>query len=227
LKSIVAAHSKNLFVDRRVWERFLEVMQELRQQGEVHDEDLANLLYRDYVSTVLIDVEASDVAKVNKQFILQEVAKAWEARERERALDLETLKEEQAERLRAFAEGMEATWKAKIEKGLADIEERCRRRASLVAVLLCALCTGAYIVVVALLFLLVLSEPFKPWVSAVALAAAFLAPSSIVAALWRFLRPWMRRNLARRLYARNSERVRLEGFLGSPGGSPSDCQLQL
>jgi len=213
LKSIVAAHSRNLFVDRRVWHRFLEVMQELREREEIQDEDLANLLYRDYIANVLIDIDARNVDKVSKQLILEEAMRAREAREQERASDIEALRAEHNEELRVVGQGVEAAWTAKVERELADVEEAKNRMAGIVSCVLSSVCTVAYVAVVVILFCLVLRTPLEPWVNAVALTAAFTAPSSLLFGLWKHVRPWLHRRLGQWLYSKSHERMRLEALL--------------
>lgn len=216
LRAIVAAHSKNLFVDRRVWARFLEVVQSLKEQGEVHDEDLADLLYRDYVSTVLVDIDANNVNQVNEQFILQEVEKARQARLRRRAKDIEALEEEHKVKLRAVGEGIEAAWIQRIQGELEGIEIDCTRRASRLAFGLSTLATAAYAAVVSVLSCLISKAPMVPWANGLAFAAAFAAPGSLIVLLWKSGRRWLGKHVFDYLYAHNRERSRLEKILSSP-----------
>ncbi len=215
LKSIVAAHSKNLFVDRRVWERFLEVVQSLREQGEVHDDDLADLLYRDYIAVVLMDIDVAQVQRVDKQFVLEEVDKARRARLQQRETDIEALKTEQQEKLRAFGKGIEAAWRGRIQGELDDVETRSARTAAGYVVWACVGGTILYIALVAGVSYVALAAGVPEWGTAVSIAATLLAPGSVVFWLWLKGRRTIAGRIADRLFLWSPERERLERLLGA------------
>jgi len=90
LKSIIAAHSRNLFVNRRVWDRFYGVLQELKESGKVKDEGISTLFWHNYVEDALRSIEDSDVNKITPQFVLEEIEKA----EKKKEQDFEETKKE-------------------------------------------------------------------------------------------------------------------------------------
>lgn len=217
LKAIVAAHSKNLFVDRRVWDRFLEVVQGLREGGEVHDDDLVDLLYRDYIATALMDIDAAQVERVDKRFVLEEVEKARLARKERRDRDREVLEAERQEELRALGEGLQAEWRMRIRGELTDVERGCSARGAACAVGICALCSLLYLALVACVALLAVALGAPEWGTALSVSAAFLAPGTFVAWLWLKRRSAIGKCVSRLLLRRSRERQRLERLLGGEG----------
>jgi len=83
IKSIVAAHSRSLFIQRRVWERFYEILKSLRQQGKVQDENISMLFYHGYIEDALSPFGDSDADKITEEFTLETIEKAAKFREEE------------------------------------------------------------------------------------------------------------------------------------------------
>jgi uncharacterized protein (DUF1778 family) len=83
IKSILAAHSRNLFVRRRVWERFYDILKNLRQQEKVQDENISTLFYHGYIEDVLSQFEDSEADKITEEFTLETIEKAAKFQEKE------------------------------------------------------------------------------------------------------------------------------------------------
>jgi len=83
IKSVLAAHSRDLFVRRRIWERFYEVLKNLRQQEKVQDENISTLFYHGYIGDVLSRFEDSDADKITEEFTLETIEKAAKSLEKE------------------------------------------------------------------------------------------------------------------------------------------------
>lgn len=81
LKSIIAAHSRDLFVNRRVWDRFYGVLQSLKREGKIKDDDISTLFWHSYAEDALRSVEETEINKITPQFVLEEVEKAGKLRE--------------------------------------------------------------------------------------------------------------------------------------------------
>jgi len=85
IKSIVAAHSRSLFVHRRVWARFYDILKSLRQQEKVQDENISMLFYHGYIEDVLSQFRDSEIDKITEEFALETIEKAAKVREEETA----------------------------------------------------------------------------------------------------------------------------------------------
>ena len=94
LNTIVAAHSRDLFVKRRVWDRFYKVLQQLKKDQKITEEDISVLLLDGQLENDLIKIEESEVDKITPEFALDEIEKAaqktkqqqikeWKIKERE------------------------------------------------------------------------------------------------------------------------------------------------
>lgn len=75
IKSIISAYSRNLFVKRRIWDKFYEIIRELRQTGKASEEEIAVLFYRGYIEEVLRVYDESEVDKLTPDFALAEIEK--------------------------------------------------------------------------------------------------------------------------------------------------------
>lgn len=94
LKSIIAVHSRDLFVNRRVWDKFYGVLHELKESGKVTDEGISTLFWHNYVEDALRSIEESDAGKITPQFVLEQVEKAEKQKEQdfeERRKEIEQL----------------------------------------------------------------------------------------------------------------------------------------
>jgi len=83
LKSIIASHSRNLFIRGKVWAKFYDVLGELKRNGEVQDENISMLFYHGYIEDSLRHFEDHDTDIITREFILEEIAKASKHYEQE------------------------------------------------------------------------------------------------------------------------------------------------
>jgi len=73
MKSIISIHSKEIFIDNRIWRRFYEVASKLKENGEVLNTDLATLFYNRYIESVLSKLDDSNIDKITPKFLLEEI----------------------------------------------------------------------------------------------------------------------------------------------------------
>lgn len=85
LKSIIASYSRNLFVKSRVWSRFYEVLQELRKEEKIQDENISMLFYHGYIEDALSHFEDHEAGQITQEFVLTEIEKAAKLVEEETA----------------------------------------------------------------------------------------------------------------------------------------------
>lgn len=76
LKSIIGAYSRDLFIKRRIWERFYETLRELKQKDKVKDGAITTLFYNNYIEDVLIGFDETEATKITQEFVLEEIEKA-------------------------------------------------------------------------------------------------------------------------------------------------------
>jgi hypothetical protein len=92
LKSIIAIHSREILVDRKIWKRFYENAKRLKEQNQINDKDLSMIFYNHYIEGVLSKLDESDVDKVTTELILEEIANASKSIDNETKNKLEEQK---------------------------------------------------------------------------------------------------------------------------------------
>lgn len=76
LATIIAAHSSNLFVNRKIWDKFYNVLRELHDEDEIKEKDISTLFFDNYIQDALVGLEESDVNEVTREFVLDKVEEA-------------------------------------------------------------------------------------------------------------------------------------------------------
>jgi hypothetical protein len=83
LTAVIAAHSQELFVKRNVWDRFYRILQDLKREKKIEDEDITMLFYHSHIEEVLVEFDDSEVDKITSEFILDEIEKTSKLKEEE------------------------------------------------------------------------------------------------------------------------------------------------
>lgn len=122
LKSIIAVHSRDLFIDRKIWHRFIENARKLKEDGSIKDKDISMLFYNHYIEQVLLGYTEAQVDDITPNFILDEISKA------SRLIDEETqrkLQEQESIFEKKLAQ-TEITRAEKLEKAIIKIKGRLK-----------------------------------------------------------------------------------------------------
>ena len=133
LSSIIAIHSRHLFVDQDVWKVFYTTISKLRVQGDISDKDISVLLYDKQIQEVLSEQEPEGI---EKDWILENVLEARKRLE-SREQVLSNQKEEAERQITLKENALESlAWELEIQKiatekisndytdGLKSLEER-------------------------------------------------------------------------------------------------------
>lgn len=148
LPSILEAYSRQLFVDIKVWDKFSDVVRELRKEGKVKDQHLEEIFLGQYMAVSSGEWIKPDVDEISEDFLVDVIAAA---RSKERLLKISpdqkegeiarvehnsTLQEismkEHAERVRL---------QMRIEESKHSLSEHSKREATKAAILYCSLLT--------------------------------------------------------------------------------------
>lgn len=73
LKSIIAVHSRKMFIDRRIWGRFCEHISKLKEDGTINDKDVSMLFYNHHIEEVLRAYDDPQIDEITPDFILEEI----------------------------------------------------------------------------------------------------------------------------------------------------------
>lgn len=134
LESIVAAYSRDLFIKRRVWDRFYDALRQLRQEGKVEDEEISMLFYHGYVEDVLRPLDEAQAGTISGDFVLQEIEKAAKFREEAEEARIREKEKEFFKRLKEAVstkeEEKEREWLERIREIKGSLRESAQRDAS-------------------------------------------------------------------------------------------------
>lgn len=79
LDTIIATHSRDLLIDRRVWDKFYLILSKLREEKTISDTDIENLFYKNNIITLLKELDREDTGKLNDTLVIEEIEKATNA----------------------------------------------------------------------------------------------------------------------------------------------------
>jgi len=69
LHSIIAIHSRGMFVDQKIWKRFYFNVKKMRDEKHIDDRDIATLFYSGHIEEILRQFDESDIMKITPDFI--------------------------------------------------------------------------------------------------------------------------------------------------------------
>jgi hypothetical protein len=79
VKSIIAIHSRYLFIDRQVWNKFYDLVIEIKKNGRISDKEISALFYQNYIEEVLVRYDETETDKISEEFVVKEIMKANES----------------------------------------------------------------------------------------------------------------------------------------------------
>lgn len=74
LHSVIALHSRHMFVDKSIWEGFFASVQRLASSGRIDERDSALLLYDQSIEQALMEVAPSEAASLGDEWVLKRLA---------------------------------------------------------------------------------------------------------------------------------------------------------
>ncbi len=132
LKTIIAIHSREIFVDRKIWRRFYDNVRKLRQEARINDKDISMLFYNKHIEEVLLKLDESDIDKLTPELILEEIEKMT------KIIDVETQRKLEGQK-RIFEEKItqeiekQKEWEIKLERIKEQIKTKSERKATIYA----------------------------------------------------------------------------------------------
>ena len=91
LSTIIATHSRDLLIDRRIWDKFYQVLTKLRTEGRVTDGQIENLFYHNNIENVLKEFKRGEADKVDESLVIEEIEVASESISEEKQAELAKL----------------------------------------------------------------------------------------------------------------------------------------
>lgn len=131
MKSVIAIHSRNMFIDKRVWERFIENLKRLKEEGNISDKDIAMLFYNHYIEKALLEYDESDVDKIAPELIFELVKDAVKKIDAEAQQKLEEQRKSLEAAFEKKEKGLGKRWEAKLLGVKKKLETASKREAKL------------------------------------------------------------------------------------------------
>jgi len=141
IKSIISAYSRDLFIKKRVWDRFYETLKQLRQEGKINDKNISMLFYHNYIENVLRDIDENEIEKITPEFVLEEIEKAARMIEKHEARLIKEKEEEFIRKLKELEREKEQKErellkeKETIEKLKRNLKEQAEKRANIESII--------------------------------------------------------------------------------------------
>ena len=76
LETIIAAHSRDLMIDRQIWVKFYKVLEKLKHDNRVTKDQLATLFYHNRIRDILRVFSTNELDEITDEFVLDEIEKA-------------------------------------------------------------------------------------------------------------------------------------------------------
>lgn len=75
LKSIIAIHSQGIFIERKIWIRFCEIIRNLKEENKIEEKDISMLFYNHHIEDVLKAYDESETEEIIPSLIFDELEK--------------------------------------------------------------------------------------------------------------------------------------------------------
>jgi hypothetical protein len=92
LETLIATCYRDVFINVRIWEKFYDSVQELKQKKVISEKDISSLLWQESIEDVLCNLDEQDADKITQEFVL---AKTKEAKEVTQIIDKKRKKTEE------------------------------------------------------------------------------------------------------------------------------------
>jgi len=129
LETIIAAYSHDLFIKRRVWDKFYEVLYQLKQEKKIDSKDISALFYHNYIEDVLKEFDENETHKITPEFVLREIEKAAKFMEEKAKKQIEEKEKEFLRRLEKEISAKEQKKDEEWREKLQQIKDTARKKA--------------------------------------------------------------------------------------------------
>ncbi len=215
LKSIIAIYSRDLFIKRRIWDRFYEILKQLRQEGKLEDEAISTLFYHGYIEDILREFDEQEVNKITPDFLVEEIEKAakfkeeiieGKIRERDREKEEEFVRQLK-ETVSRKEQEKETEWLEKIQRIKSNLRNSAEKKGDRHSIIYASILTLLILVCGYGVYLFCKKEGYSD-VFALIVPIAF--GGSGIAGLWVKLKKVLRNWLVNRFYTQKLSEAKLD-----------------
>jgi len=134
LEAIISIHSRDLFINWQVWDRFYDVLQELHKSGRVDEGRISTLFYHNYIERILQVIDEADIDKITPSFVLEHIQEQSKYIDQKHEVDKSVLQEKligefESDKRKMEVEKEEEFFK-KMKKIKSNISSLAKRKAS-------------------------------------------------------------------------------------------------
>jgi len=83
LNMIIANHSREFFIDRKIWDRFYSILEKLKKEEKISDNQIEVLFYQNNISNLLKEYDKDSIDKVTETLALEAIENAVETNKKE------------------------------------------------------------------------------------------------------------------------------------------------
>ena len=114
-------------MNRRVWDRFYQVLQELKRQGKIEDNDITTLFWHSYAEDALSSFGETETEKITPHFVLEEIEKAEKLREEATEKKIRAIEKAKEEEMEMKLKKKEQEFSESLERSISEAETRKER----------------------------------------------------------------------------------------------------
>jgi len=211
-KAIIAAYSRDLFIKRRVWDRFCEVLKQLRKDGKVNDESISTLFYHNYIEDVLRELNETEVDSITPEFILEKVEEAAKFKEKDIERKIKEKEKEFLQRLREEVskkeQEKEAEWSERLQKIKSSLRESAEKKANRDSIIYASILIMFVVGVMYGFYLL--CEKIGALEFLDIIFPLFIGSGGGIWVIWAKFRRWLKNKLSNRIYTQRLKEVKLD-----------------
>lgn len=93
-KTIIATNASDLFINRRVWDRFYDILQNLKAGSKISDEQVAMLIYHHNIEDTLRYFDNEDIYKITPEFIFEQAEEAARTLDENKKIEIQQKEKE-------------------------------------------------------------------------------------------------------------------------------------
>jgi len=214
MKLILATYSRELGVNHRIWNRFLEIMLGLLRKNWITDDDVSAIIYDPMIEETLSELGLGSEQTIDDAYVLEQAEAVRNRQLQTRDTQLQAQSDEARARERQVVQELTSANKEALQKYARDWEEHAEKqrkaeRASAARIsiwLSTIICMGCTVVIGWIL--VPLPSRLQDFVKLV--ACYILEGGGPFWLVWWLLRPFLQRTFARRIYTRNIAKLDLQ-----------------
>jgi len=211
LKTIIATLSRDLFIKKRVWTRFYNILVQLRSEDKLKDKEIVTLFYQDYITGVLENIEEDQAEVITERFVLDEVVEAVKVKDEVSKKEQEEKQEELSrlleQQLRKKEEEVDQKWIDALEESKRALMTYAAGRASCYARLIAGFLVICMLGISSIIWLL--AQELSTLLALLIAILALLPVGGGLTLAWRRLRATFERWAAKNILSKEMRKTRL------------------